>query len=82
MVDREKFLAKVRTNNLTCVTVAGKLSIDPSSLSSKINGKREFTIGEVEDLKGILKLSQKDINDIFFSQDLQKCKANTQEGSE
>lgn len=66
MVNRENFLVKVRTNNLTCIKVAERLDIDPASLSAKINNKRAFTVSEVEGLKTILNLTQKDINNIFF----------------
>lgn len=67
MIDRDKFLSKVRVNDLTCEKVADKLEIDPSTLSGRLNGRSSFTLAEVESLREILKLSNRDISEIFLN---------------
>ena len=49
--------AEMGRNNLTIKKLAAKIGISPNSLSFKLNGKREFTLSEMEAIANILDCS-------------------------
>lgn len=47
--------------------IAESIGISENSLRNKINCKTEFTASEIVELTKILKLSRKDVSDIFLT---------------
>lgn len=67
MVNRNLILSKAMALDLRMPDLAEKIGVNPSTLSQKMNGKREFTVGEANAIRNVLKLNQKELVDIFFS---------------
>lgn len=66
MVNINKLKGKIVENGLSIVEVAARMGIDRTTLYRKISSEN-FTIGDVAKIKEILKLSNEDINNIFFN---------------
>lgn len=60
---------KMRENALTQEDVAEKMGVSLSRFNAKLNcrGGAEFSLGELQALKSILKLTSKQIDQIFFA---------------
>ena len=58
--------AAITKNEITIVELSKKIKLCESSLRLKINGKRNFTIFEADKVGKVLKLSDKEILEIFF----------------
>lgn len=58
--------ARVRLG-ITQAELAKKLGMCAPAFSSRENGKREFTVSEVDSIAKILRLSQDDVVKIFFA---------------
>ena len=50
--------------------LAKELCINPTTVYRKINGESDFTLSELKVLKKVLKLSNEDVDRIFFSDTL------------
>ena len=50
--------------------IARFLGITKASLYNKLSGKTEFSVSEANKLRILLHLSDRDMNDIFFSSDV------------
>ena len=57
-MDTNKLKAKFRENGLTQADVAKMIGISANSLSRKLNGKKDFKLGEVLLLCKALKISE------------------------
>ncbi len=57
------FLAR---KEMSIKDLAGRLGLNVSTLSQKLNGHRDFTISEVREIAKILSLSKQNVWDIFF----------------
>lgn len=69
MVNVNRFKAKVVENGLKMPDVASHLKIDTSTLYRKLSANGDtFTVREVKNLGAILKLSRKELMDIFFGE--------------
>lgn len=66
MVKKNLILSKATALDMQVADLASALGIHPSTMSQKLNGKTEFTIGEADALKNVLNLTNDEINDIFF----------------
>ena len=60
---------KMREKALTQEAVAGKMGLSLSRFNAKLNerGGAEFSLGEVQALRGILNLTAKQTEQIFFA---------------
>lgn len=65
MVNQKLFRYYVALAGMTCDTLAKEIGMNPATLSRKINGKSDFTLGEAMDVKRILGLSTKDVEQVF-----------------
>lgn len=65
-MNKASLKAKMIINNDIGMTLAKALGISESTLSSKINGKAEFTRSEMAKIKERYQLSPEEIDDIFF----------------
>ena len=66
-MDKLALKAKMIINNDKGITLAKSLGISETTLSAKLNGKAEFTRGEIKKIKLRYGLSAEEIDDIFFN---------------
>lgn len=66
MVKKNLILSKATALDMQVADLASALGIHPSTMSQKLNGKTEFTIGEADALKNVLNLTNDEVSDIFF----------------
>lgn len=69
MLDRSLFRSMMAYHNETQYSLAPKLGITPNSVSSKVRGKRAFSVAEIEKLKKLWGLTPEQINEIFFEKE-------------
>ena len=62
--------SQIVLNQYTLVQVAAYLEISRSALYRKISGESEFTRKEVLKLKSLLKLSDHQVIEIFFNEEV------------
>jgi transcriptional regulator with XRE-family HTH domain len=66
MTDTEELKMLIRKSGLTLEAIASEMKISKTSLSYKINNKRDFKSKEIKKLQIILKLSNSKRDSIFF----------------
>ena len=69
-MNKSALRAKMIINNDTGITLSKALGISDTTLSSKINGKAEFTQGEIVKIKQRYKLNAEDVDCIFFNHEV------------
>lgn len=72
MTNKELFMTTVREKGIKLQFLADKIGISRQALSNKINNHSQFNAREVGELKRLLALSQKEVDDIFFALDVDK----------
>ena len=71
MVNINKLKGKIVEKGFTVSELADKIDLNKATLYRKINDNGEnFTIKETEKIAIILNLTAKEINDIFFAQEV------------
>ena len=70
MFDRKKFHGRVIAEGYTLVTISDKLGISPVTMTRKMSRGGDFTRSELQQLRSLLNLSDDDMNDIFFAEEL------------
>ena len=68
MFNKALFQYAVNRKNMTLLSVADKIGINPATLYRKMNGESDFTRAEMQLLREILELSLAESNEIFFAQ--------------
>jgi len=60
---------KIREYGLTQGEVAAELGVSLSRFNAKVNGRKgaEFTLGELQAIKRLLKLTPRQVDQIFFA---------------
>ena len=66
-MNKSALRAKMIINDDTGITLSRALDMSETTLSSKINGKAEFTRIEIAKIKERYKLNANEIDNIFFS---------------
>lgn len=66
MTDSEELKKKISGSGISVTFIADKLGMSRGSLYNKINNNTEFVLSEVKALREILRLSEKDVEHIFF----------------
>ena len=66
MTDTERLRAVISESGLKLSFIAKKIGITPYGLSLKIENKNEFKASEIQTLKEMLNLSNKERDSIFF----------------
>ncbi len=61
-----KLKAKIIERGLTVTEFASRINMDRSSLYRKLSNSQRLTIGEVERIKDVLKLTNEEASAIFF----------------
>ena len=67
-MNKALFKSEMVKNDITRAELAKELGIDYSSLTQKINGKRQFTVGEAMKICEVLHIE--DPKPIFFTEDV------------
>lgn len=70
MFNANKLRGVMAEKGCSAEKLAGALGINPSTLSRKMSGISEFTRSEIQIAAAFLKLSARDIQSIFFAQEL------------
>lgn len=70
MFDRKKFHGRVIAEGYTLVTVSEQLQISPVTLTRKMSRGGDFTRSELQKLRSVLNLTDEDMNEIFFAEEL------------
>ena len=68
MTNSEMFRKKVEDCGITYTYLAKKIGITRESLYKKLRNETEFKASEISNVAVILRLSQDEINKIFFAQ--------------
>ncbi len=68
MTNTFKLKGCIVANRLTLEQLSKLMSLSQTTLSYKINNKREFKSSEIKKLQDILNLSDNERDDIFFNQ--------------
>lgn len=66
-MNKEKLKAEMVLNNITGEELAKKCGMSSASWYNKINGRNEFTLGEVNTIKKVLRLNKDRTHAIFFA---------------
>ena len=66
-LDNRALKASIIRNGMTQEQLAEMIGLTPNSISRKINGKNEFTLGEAQKITEALSLSSKEVSSIFFA---------------
>lgn len=72
-INETKLRMKMLERNTNMTELAKKISIDPSSMSRKMKGNNDFTVGEMQAIVDVLQMTAKEAMDIFLPQNSQKC---------
>lgn len=63
----QELKGRIRAGGYTQKRFSDALGISPASLSRKLSGSVDFTLGEIERIRQLLSLSPEEAADIFFS---------------
>lgn len=66
MIDRKLLKSKQSLHGDTDSSLAKYLRITPQTFSSKVNGKADFTVGELKKIRDRYSLSDEEVTAIFF----------------
>lgn len=66
MTDSEELKNKISGSGISITFIADKLGMSRGSFYNKINNNTEFVLSEVKALREILRLSEEDVEHIFF----------------
>lgn len=67
MTDKNKLQAKMALHGLKAYELADAIGITRQSLSYKLNGKRMFTVKEIDSISKVLDLTIEERDEIFFA---------------
>ena len=67
MTDRNKLQAKMALHGLKAYELADSIGISRQSMSYKLNGKRPFTVKDIDSISKKLDLSLEERDEIFFA---------------
>lgn len=70
MFNRALFQYAVDRKNMTMLSVADRLGVNPATLYRKVHGQSDFTRGEIQLLREILGLTVREADAIFLLSDL------------
>lgn len=63
--------AQLIKNDFTYESIAEELGISKNTFWKKITGQTDFKLPEIQKLKSVLNLSEKDFNEIFFNPEVE-----------
>ena len=67
VTDRNKLQAKMALHGLKAYELADAIGISRQSMSYKLNGKRVFTVQEIDSISKVLELTIEERDEIFFA---------------
>ena len=69
MVNTELLRHKIDESGLKITFICEKLNITPQAFYKRLDSKSDWSFTQVMTLKGLLRLDDSDVNDIFFNDD-------------
>ncbi len=63
---KQELKGRIRAKGFTQKEFSTALGVSPASLSRKLAGTHEFTVGEIERMKKLLDLSAEEAVELFF----------------
>lgn len=66
MINRKLLKSKQSLFGDTDAALATALKISPQSFSAKVNGKSDFTVGEIKGIRNRYSLTDEEVTAIFF----------------
>lgn len=67
MTDKNKLRSQMALHALTDGDLADSIGLSRQSMSYKLNGKRDFTVREIDAISRLLDLSLEERDEIFFA---------------
>lgn len=66
-MDKQLFNAMLKKRGITQAEFAERLGVTTMSLQNRLNGKVDWGLKEIKVAESVLKLSEKEVRDIFFA---------------
>ena len=79
MFDYEQLRRLLRQKHRTCRDLAEEIGVSAVSLSRKMNGTTQFTLGEIQGIRESLGLTLRELELIFFAPELAKTQEDRME---
>lgn len=76
MTNTKVLQGKMRENGYTLKSLSKFIGLSSTTLFNKVHGKKEFLISEVRALRTALDLSDADVQEIFFTNDVELKSTN------
>lgn len=76
-MDIEKLKEKMEEIKIPISVISQKLGISRQSLYKKLTGEREFKVSEVTKIAAVLRLTNEEKEEIFFTNQVDKNDTNT-----
>lgn len=70
-VNVEYLEEKIKNSGLKLIFIAEKIGVTPKTLDNKIKGRTKFRASEVYMLKDLLGLTDDDLHNIFFTEEVE-----------
>ncbi len=67
MFCKSELKAKLAQNEMNVSTLASKIGVDTGTLYRKMAGETSFSVGDIESIRDVLELEDRDIISIFFA---------------
>lgn len=71
MTNTAKLQAKMKENRFTIKTLANAISLSTTGLFNKVHNHREFFASEMQKISKLLNLTNDEIQEIFFANDVE-----------
>lgn len=71
MTNTELLKHKIDESGLKITFICGKLNMTPQGFYKKLDAQSEWSFTQVMTLKNLLSLSEKDLDDIFFTEEVE-----------
>lgn len=76
-IDSKYLVSKIKEERYTYTNIAKQMGISTTALRNKLQGKVDFNVNEVVELRDILNLSRSDTYNIFFAPSVEKKSRNS-----
>ena len=76
MTNTKVLQGKMRENGFTLKSLSKFIGLSSTALFNKVHGEKEFLISEVRALRTALDLSDADVQEIFFANDVELKSTN------
>lgn len=71
MTQTAKLQGKMRAKGFSLVKLADKIGLSTTGLFNKVHNQKEFLVSEVQAIRTALGLSEQEVQEIFFAEDVE-----------